>query len=98
MRILLTAALAIGVLAAPVAHAEPGIWPDCDPNDSAAMAECAMPPASPCAPGTISSFSGINGGAFYCTASGQWAWRAMDYTDWLQQRCAQLAKDAGQTC
>jgi hypothetical protein len=40
--------LAASLLAPPASQAEPGIWPDCNPNIPEAMAECAMPPKEPC--------------------------------------------------
>jgi hypothetical protein len=46
------------------------------------MSECSMPPAGSCAPPAINDYSGLNGGAFVCAASGQWAWRAMSYDEW----------------
>lgn len=74
----------------PLANAEPGVWPDCDPGNSEAMAECTKPPAGNCAQPAIAAFSGLNGGAFVCAASGQWAWRSMDYPGWL--RCEQMVR------
>lgn len=92
------AVLMVGALPAPVASADPGVWPDCEPSPDA-MAECTMPPTDPCTiPGTLSGYRGMRGGAFVCTASGQWAWRDMGYTGWLEQRCSQLAEAAGQSC
>ena len=93
------AAIAASMIAAAPTMAEPGIWPDCNPSDAAAMAECAKPPPEPCGQnGIVSGFNGLNGGAWACTASGHWAWRAMDYSDWLLVRCQQMARAAGQSC
>lgn len=75
--------IAAGLLsAAPTASAEPGVWPDCNPRSSEAMAECSMPPAGSCAQPAVDHYSGLNGGAFVCAASGQWAWRSMSYDEW----------------
>jgi hypothetical protein len=84
MRFIVAVALTAGVVVglAPTATAEPGIWPDCDPRNPEAMSECSMPPAGACAPPAIDQYSGLNGGAFVCAASGQWAWRAMSYDEW----------------
>ncbi|KUH88223.1 MULTISPECIES: hypothetical protein [unclassified Mycobacterium] len=89
MRLLAAVPLAAAVLAmAPSAAAEPGVWPDCDPHVPEAIAECSMPPSGACAPPAIDDYSGLNGGAFVCAASGQWAWRSMTYAEW--QNCHQI--------
>ena len=85
----------VAVATASVAAAEPGIWPDCDPAVPEAMAECSMPPGDACAQPAIDDYSGLNGGAFVCAASGQWAWRAMTYPEW--QNCEQLVAQ-GRNC
>lgn len=41
-----------------------------------------MPPAGSCVQPAVDNYSGLNGGAFVCAASGQWAWRAMSYPEW----------------
>ena len=76
------------IVLAPIAAAEPGVWPDCDPNNAMAMSECTIPPAGGCTPPAIDAFSGLNGGAFVCAASGQWAWRSMTYPQWETLRTA----------
>lgn len=84
MRGILAIALAAtwALVLAPIATAEPGVWPDCDPTSGEAMSECSMPPAGSCAQPAVDAFSGLNGGAFVCAASGQWAWRSMTYDEW----------------
>lgn len=83
MRFLAAILVAASVLTtAPTALAEPGVWPDCNPRSPDAMAECSMPPPGSCAQPAVDDYSGLNGGAFVCAASGQWAWRAMTYPEW----------------
>lgn len=83
---------AVAVLAiamSPVAAAEPGVWPDCDPNRPEVMAECSTPPSDgSCVQPAVDDYSGLNGGAFVCAASGLWAWRSMTYPEW--QQCQQV--------
>ncbi|WP_156744568.1 hypothetical protein [Mycobacterium sp. E740] len=88
-------AAALLLALAPPAEAEPGVWPDCDPKVPEAMSECSMPPAGSCAQPAIDDYSGLNGGAFVCAASGQWAWRSMTYPQW--QSC-QEAVAQGKPC
>ncbi len=83
MRYLGAVSATVGLLVAvaPTAWAEPGVWPDCNPNVPEAM-ECSKPPSGNCVQPAIDDFSGLNGGAFVCAASGQWAWRSMTYPQW----------------
>jgi hypothetical protein len=96
MRTLAMPLIAVLLLAlAPTAIAEPGVWPDCDPSVPEAMAECSMPPDGNCVQPAIDDFSGLNGGAFVCAASGQWAWRTMTYPEW--QDCRLMVSE-GRAC